>query len=193
MFIFKKKKNKTALSSLIIKKILKLGLPVLIKPNNQGSSIGMTLVSCITQINNAINLASIYDENILIEKFIKGKEYTISILGENILPSIHISTEHCFYDYNAKYKDSSTKYICPSGLPAQQEKELKRIAFLAWKILGCSGCGRIDTILDNQNQFWLLEVNTIPGMTNRSLVPISAKKIGISFDELVLSILDITK
>lgn len=152
----------------------------------------MTLVSCIKQINNAINIAFSYDESILIEKFIKGREYTISILDEKTLPSIHISTQHNFYDYNAKYIDASTKYTCPSGLLRHQEKELQKIAILAWQTLGCSGCGRIDAILDQNNQFWLLEANTIPGMTNRSLVPISAKEMGISFDELVLSILNIT-
>ncbi|WP_347877303.1 ATP-grasp domain-containing protein [Buchnera aphidicola] len=175
---------------MIIKKILKLGFPVLIKPNNQGSSIGITLVSHLKQLNNAINIAFDYDDNILIEKFIKGKEYTISILGEKALPSIHISTNNDFYDYNSKYISSSTKYLCPSGLNTTQEIELKKTAILAWNTLGCSGCGRIDFILDNENKFWLLEANTIPGMTNRSLVPISAKEMGISFDELVLLILN---
>jgi len=152
----------------------------------------MTLVSSLKQIDNAINIAFKYDNNILIEKFIKGQEYTVSILGNKILPTIMISTQNSFYDYNAKYIASSTQYICPSGLSVIQEKELKKIALLAWNIIGCSGCGRIDFILDNNNQFWLLEINTIPGMTNRSLVPISAKKIGLSFDELVLLILNMT-
>jgi len=175
---------------IIIKKILKLGFPVLIKPNNQGSSVGITLVSHLKQLSNAINIAFDYDDNILIEKFITGKEYTVSILGGKALPSIHISTNNDFYDYSAKYISSSTKYSCPSGLNITQEMELKKIAILAWNTLGCSGCGRIDVILDNENKFWLLEVNTIPGMTNRSLVPISAKEMGISFDELVLLILN---
>lgn len=185
-----KKKDVVSLYSLIEKKTLKLGFPVLIKPNNQGSSIGITIVSCLEQLHNAINIAFSYDNNILIEKFIKGKEYTVSILGKTVLPSIHISTKNNFYDYNAKYVSSSTKYSCPSGLNNIQETELKKIAILAWNTLGCSGCGRIDVILDDENKFWLLEVNTIPGMTNRSLVPMSAQKMGISFDELVLLILN---
>ncbi|BFR92022.1 hypothetical protein Buap_2040 [Buchnera aphidicola str. APS (Acyrthosiphon pisum)] len=169
---------------------MKLGLPVLIKPNNQGSSIGITIVSHLTQLNDAIKTAFNYDNHILIEKFIVGKEYTVSILGQKALPAIHITTKNNFYDYDAKYTSSSTKYSCPSGLNAIQEKELQKIAILAWSTLGCSGCGRIDAILDNENKFWLLEVNTIPGMTNRSLVPMSAKETGLSFDELVLLILN---
>ncbi|QCI25431.1 D-alanine--D-alanine ligase [Buchnera aphidicola (Sitobion avenae)] len=185
-----KKKNIASIYPLIVKKTLKLGFPVLIKPNNQGSSIGITLVSCLDQLKNAIKIAFSYDNNILIEKFIKGKEYTISILGEKVLPSIHISTKNNFYDYDAKYMSSSTQYSCPSGLNILQETELQKIAILAWNTLGCSGCGRIDVILDNENKFWLLEVNTIPGMTNRSLVPMSAQNMGISFDKLVLLILN---
>ncbi|AEO08572.1 D-alanine--D-alanine ligase [Buchnera aphidicola str. Ak (Acyrthosiphon kondoi)] len=185
-----KKKNISSLYNFIIKKILKLGFPILIKPNNQGSSIGITIVSCFEQLDDAINIAFSYSNDILIEKFIKGKEYTVPILGEQVLPPICISTNNNFYDYNAKYISSSTQYFCPSGLNTIQEIELKKIAMLAWNTLGCSGCGRIDVILDDTDKFWLLEVNTIPGMTNRSLVPMSAKEIGISFDELVLFILN---
>lgn len=187
--IYIEKKNKESSYSSEIQKILKLGFPILVKPNNQGSSIGITLVSRIEEINNAIHTAFKYDENILIEKFIQGKEYTVSILDNQVLPSIHISTKHYFYDYNAKYKSLSTQYFCPSGLNIAQEKILKKIVVSAWNILGCTGCGRIDVILDQENKFWLLEANTIPGMTQRSLLPMSAKEFGISFDELVLLIL----
>ncbi|QCI23763.1 D-alanine--D-alanine ligase [Buchnera aphidicola (Macrosiphoniella sanborni)] len=185
-----KKKNIDCLYSRIKKKILQLGLPVLIKPNQQGSSIGITVISSIEQLYDSIKIAFNYDDHILIEKFIKGQEYTVSILGEEVLPPIHISTKNSFYDYHAKYISSSTKYSCPSGLNIIQEKKIKKIAMIAWKTLGCSGCGRIDFILDHKNRFWLLEINTIPGMTNRSLTPIAAKAFGISFDELVLSILN---
>lgn len=171
---------------------MKLGLPVLIKPNQNGSSIGITIVFSIEKLFDAIKIALNYDNNILIEKFIPGKEYTVSILGEQVLPSIHISTKNTFYDYHAKYISSSTQYLCPSGLHITQEKKIKKIALKAWKILGGSGCGRIDFILDNENKFWLLEINTIPGMTNRSLTPIAAQALGISFDELVLSILNMS-
>ncbi|ALD15174.1 D-alanine--D-alanine ligase [Buchnera aphidicola (Aphis glycines)] len=177
------------LDTFLIKKFFKLEYPVLVKPNDQGSSIGITLVSLKDQLKNAIKIALNYSNNILVEKFIQGKEYTVSILGEKILPSIHILTKNNFYDYTSKYELSSTKYLCPSGLNLNQEKKLKKIAKQAWNILGCNGYGRIDVILDNENKFWLLEINTIPGMTNRSLLPISANAIGVSFDELVLQIL----
>lgn len=180
------------MNSFIIKKILNLKFPLLIKPNNQGSSIGITIISDIQKLNKAIEISFNYSKEILIEKFIFGKEYTVSILGKKILPIIHISTKNNFYDYNAKYESCSTQYICPSGLNIKQEKTLKKIAIQAWNALSCSGCGRIDVILDKKNKFWLLEINTIPGMTNSSLVPIAAQKAGISFDELVLSILNMT-
>lgn len=143
------------------------------------------------ELSKAINIALSYNDNILVEKFIQGKEYTVSILNQQTLPTIHISTQNSFYDYNAKYKSLYTQYLCPSGLNIIQEKKLKKIAISAWNALSCQGCGRIDFILDKKNKFWLLEANTIPGMTNRSLLPIAAQKAGISFDELVLLILNI--
>lgn len=189
VYISKKKFQKT-LNADLINKILKLGFPCLIKPNKQGSSIGIKLAYNIQDINESINNLFTYDNDVLIEKFIKGKEYTISILNQKILPSIHILFDKSFYDYDCKYKNSSTQYICPSGLKTEEEKKLKKISNLAWNIIGCSGCGRIDVILDSEKKFWLLEVNTIPGMTKRSLVPMAASQMGISFDELVLLILN---
>ncbi|QCI24865.1 D-alanine--D-alanine ligase [Buchnera aphidicola (Rhopalosiphum padi)] len=177
----------------ILKKILQLKFPVVIKPNNSGSSIGITIVHYQDLLIDSINAAFNYSSDIIIEKFIEGREYTVSILNKKILPPVKIITKNHFYDYRAKYIESSTEYLCPSELHHQKEKELKNIAETAWRTLGCKGCGRIDVILDNKNKFWLLEVNTIPGMTYRSLVPISAKSIGISFDELVLKILKINK
>ncbi|QCI17043.1 D-alanine--D-alanine ligase [Buchnera aphidicola (Aphis helianthi)] len=178
--------------SILTKKIFKLEYPLVVKPNSQGSSIGITLVHSENQLKNAIEIAFNYSNDILVEKFIKGTEYTISILDKEILPSIQIIAKNNFYDYSAKYQLSSTKYLCPSGLNLQQEQTLKKIAQHAWNALGCNGCGRIDVILDKNNNFWLLEINTIPGMTNRSLLPMSANAIGISFDELVLKILNKT-
>ncbi|QIQ41255.1 MAG: D-alanine--D-alanine ligase [Buchnera aphidicola (Aphis urticata)] len=180
------------LDSFLIKKSYKLEYPLLVKPNNQGSSIGITLVHFKEQLKNAIETAFNYSNNILVEKFVKGKEYTVSVLGEEILPSIQIIAKNNFYDYASKYQSSSTKYLCPSELNVKQEKKLKKIVKKAWSTLGCNGCGRIDIILDNNNKFWLLEINTIPGMTHRSLLPMSANTIGISFDELVLKILNTT-
>lgn len=179
-------------SSFLRKKFYKLEYPLLVKPNSQGSSIGITLVHTNNQLKKAVKIAFNYSNTILIEKFIKGTEYTISILDKKILPSIQIITKNNFYDYASKYQSSSTKYLCPSGLNTEQEHRLKKIAKRAWNILGCNGCGRIDVILDNNNKFWLLEINTIPGMTDRSLLPISANVIGISFDKLVLKILNKT-
>ncbi|WP_295164602.1 D-alanine--D-alanine ligase [uncultured Buchnera sp.] len=177
----------------ILKKILQLKFPIVIKPNNSGSSIGIIIVHFQDLLIDSINTAFNYSSDIIIEKFLEGTEYTVSILNKKILPSIKIITKNHFYDYSAKYIESSTKYLCPSGLHHKKEKELKNIVEIAWNTLGCKGCGRIDVILDNKNKFWLLEINTIPGMTHRSLVPIAAESIGISFDELVLKILKINK
>nr|AAC46067.1 D-alanine: D-alanine ligase [Buchnera aphidicola] len=179
--------------SYILKKILKLKFPVVIKPNNAGSSIGITIVNHPDLLIDSINLAFNYSNNIIIEKFLKGTEYTVSILNKKVLPPIKIITKNNFYDYSSKYIESSTEYICPSGLNYQKEEELKKIVEIAWNSLGCKGCGRIDAILDNKDKFWLLEINTIPGMTHRSLVPMASKKYRISFVNLILKILKINK
>jgi D-alanine-D-alanine ligase len=191
--IFIAKKNNNLFNEYTINRILHLQFPILIKPNNQGSSIGIQLVHSLSELNSAVDIAFNYDNNILIEKFIQGQEYTVSILGKKILPTIHISKKYSLYDYHAKYESSSTKYCCPSGLNNIQEKNLRKIAMKAWNALNCEGHGRIDVILDVKNKFWLLEVNTIPGMTERSLFPMAAKADGISFDELILLILNIKK
>ncbi|QCI18766.1 D-alanine--D-alanine ligase [Buchnera aphidicola] len=192
IYIQKKDVLKGINNFLIKENFKKLPYPIVVKPNNQGSSIGITLVHFKDQLKNAIEKAFNYSNTILLEKFVIGKEYTVSILDTQILPSIQIITKNNFYDYISKYQSSSTKYLCPSGLNLNQEKKLKKIIKRAWNTLGCNGCGRIDVILDNNNKFWLLEVNTIPGMTHRSLLPISANAIGISFDKLVLKILNKT-
>ncbi|QNS01931.1 MAG: D-alanine--D-alanine ligase [Buchnera aphidicola (Pentalonia nigronervosa)] len=184
--------KKTTSFSLIRKKIVTLGLPVIVKPNCQGSSIGITRVNSIEDLDHALNVAFFYDNYVLIEKFLTGEEYTVPILGDKILPAVHVSTKHQFYDYHAKYLSHTTQYTCPSKLNIQQETRLKKIVMSAWNILGCSGYGRIDVILHENKKFYLLEVNTIPGMTHRSLLPISAKSVGISFDKLVLNILKMT-
>lgn len=174
------------------KKFSQLEYPLIIKPNNQGSSIGITLIHSKEQLKKSVETAFKYSNTILIEKFIKGEEYTVSILDTKILPSIRIISKNNFYDYSSKYQLSSTQYLCPSGLNKNEEITIKTISKKAWNILGCNGCGRIDLILDKNNKFWLLEINTIPGMTNRSLLPIAANAAGISFDTLVLKILNKT-
>jgi D-alanine-D-alanine ligase len=168
-----------------------LGLPLIVKPVHEGSTIGLTKVTRAEQMRAAIDAARRHDSYVLAEKFIEGKELTASILGTQALPLIHIEPAGEMYDYNAKYVSDETKYHCPSGLPAAQEAEIQRIALQAFKIVGCRGWGRVDVMLDAQGRPWLLEVNTSPGMTSHSLVPMAAKAAGISFDQLVLRILEL--
>ncbi|QJC36856.1 D-alanine--D-alanine ligase [Enterobacteriaceae endosymbiont of Donacia vulgaris] len=177
----------------IEKKILKLNLPVFIKPNCNGSSLGISKVHHLDDLFNAIEKSFIYSDDILIEKYIKGEEYTVGILDKNILPPIKIEYPGSFYNYQAKYYLNTTKYYCPSGLNKNKEKELKNIVLKAWNVVKCKTWGRIDVILDENQKFKLLEINTIPGMTSHSLYPIAAKKIGLSFYDLVLKILNINK
>ncbi|WP_343183250.1 D-alanine--D-alanine ligase [Buchnera aphidicola (Neophyllaphis podocarpi)] len=182
--------NNITKKKLDIEKIkIKLGTKLFIKPNNEGSSIGSIIVKDSKEIKNKIKKSLSKYKSIIIEPFIEGKEYTVSILENNILPIIKIYSRNLFYDYSAKYILKNTKYICPCGLDIKKEKKIKKIAKKAWNILGCTGFGRIDLIIDNNNKIWLLEANTIPGMTNDSLFPLAAKKAGIEFKELILKIL----
>jgi D-alanine-D-alanine ligase len=128
---------------------------------------------------------------VLIEAFLSGAEYTVGIVGEQILPSIRIKTASEFYDYEAKYISDDTEYYCPSGLSAEQEAELQTLVWSAWRALGCSGWGRVDVMADGEGNFQLLEVNTSPGMTSHSLVPMAAKQAGYSFPQLVARILEL--
>jgi len=182
-YFINKKNNK------IKEKIKILGLPLIIKPNNQGSSIGISIIYDYTELNNALRTAFYYDEIVLIEKFIYGKEYSLAILEDNVLPSILIAHDRKFYDYEAKYQSNMTQYFCPSRLKIDEEIELKKIIKKAWNTLGCKHWGRIDVIIDPKKKCWLLEVNTCPGMSNNSLMPLAAKSAGISFKELVFRIL----
>lgn len=172
--------------------ILPLGLPLIIKPNQEGSSIGINVIHSYNNLYHACELAFQYDNTLLIEKFLYGEEYTVGILRNTILPSIRICPDNNFYSYNAKYLYKNTKYWCPSGLTINKERELKKIVKKAWNTIGGSDWGRIDLIMDQQKNFWLLELNTCPGMTNTSLIPIAAKIVGISYQELVKTILNLT-
>ncbi|XBC41958.1 MAG: D-alanine--D-alanine ligase [Buchnera aphidicola (Kaburagia rhusicola rhusicola)] len=183
------KKFQTMIEKDFRKKILMLGLPVIVKPNTEGSSIGISLVYSYQCLYHACKIAFQYDNNILIEKFIRGSEYSVGILEDKILPSIRISSNNDFYDYESKYISKKTKYFCPSGLKRNKEIELNKIIKIAWNTLGCIGWGRIDLIMDRSEKFWLLEMNTCPGMTKNSLMPIAAKNAGISLKLLVLKIL----
>ncbi len=170
--------------------IAKLGPVVFVKPSHEGSSVGMSKVQSVEELGKAIALARQYDDEVLVESFIQGREYTVSILNGRALPSISMVTPRDFYDYEAKYRSSDTEYHCPSGLDSDAENQIGELALNAFDALGCSGWGRVDFILDEHSgRFILLEANTVPGMTQSSLVPKAAKQIGISFNELTLEIL----
>ncbi len=133
--------------------------------------------------------AATYDSEVIAERWITGSEYTIVILGDRALPVIRLQTDRNFYDFEAKYQSNDTQYLCPCGLPEAKEKELQALALEAFRIVGARGWGRIDAMMDEQGQFWLLEVNTVPGMTDHSLVPMAARAEGMAFQQLVLTIL----
>lgn len=169
--------------------IADLGLPLFIKPSNEGSSVGLSKVTESSELKAALERAFEYDDEIMVESFIDGKEYTVAILGEQALPSICIETEAAFYDYNAKYVSNETRYFCPSGLTAPQEAEIQQLALNAYRAIGCQGWGRVDIMSDKEGKFYLLEVNTAPGMTDHSLVPMAAKAMNIDFEALVTKII----
>lgn len=168
----------------------RIGLPLMLKPAREGSSIGMTKVTSLEKLVPAYELASRYDDVVIAERFIDGPELTAGILDDAALPLIRLETPRDFYDYEAKYFADDTRYLCPAGLPAATESAVQRIALEAFRLLGCSGWGRVDAMLDRDGQPYLLEINTIPGMTDHSLVPMAARASGISFEDLVLKILE---
>jgi D-alanine-D-alanine ligase len=160
-----------------------------VKPACEGSSIGMAKVSYGADLAKAYLDAVQYDSVVLAEQCIVGPEYTVAILGERALPSIRLETDNVFYDYEAKYISNETRYFCPSGLSAAREQELQQLALDAFNSLGCRDWGRADVMEDAQGRFYLLEVNTAPGMTSHSLVPMAAKVAGLDFNQLVAAIL----
>jgi len=167
-----------------------LGLPVMVKPVHEGSSCGASRVIDAAGLDAAWRKARALDERVLVEQWINGAEYTVAILGERVLPIIKLETPNEFYDYEAKYLAETTRYLCPCGLSAESEHELGQLALRAFQLVGASGWGRVDLMLDDHGRPSLLEVNTVPGMTSHSLVPMAARHAGISFEELVLQILD---
>jgi D-alanine-D-alanine ligase len=162
---------------------------VIVKPAREGSSIGMSIATSAAQLQQAYELASQYQCAVMVEQWIQGAEFTVAILGAEALPVIRLETDHGFYDFDAKYIADDTRYICPCGLDEEKEQELKTLALAAFHSLGCSGWGRVDFMQDEQGKLYLLEVNTVPGMTSHSLVPMAAKAAGVSFDQLVVEIL----
>lgn len=171
------------------KVLASLGGDVMVKPANEGSSIGMSRVNTAADLEVAFQKAAQYQGSVLVERLIVGGEYTVGILDGEALPPIKLETNHSFYDFNAKYIAEDTRYLCPCGLSAEKEQELKMLALNAFNAVGCRGWGRVDVMADAQQNFYLLEVNTAPGMTSHSLVPMAAKAVGLSFAELVLTVL----
>ncbi|AKJ41426.1 D-alanine--D-alanine ligase [Pragia fontium] len=169
--------------------VQQLGLPLIVKPSNEGSSVGMSKVDTVEQLQPALEEAFKHDTSVLVEKWLSGPEFTVAILGGEVLPSIRIQPAGVFYDYQAKYLSDETQYFCPSGLSDEQEKQIRELALAAYNAVGCSGWGRVDVMMDSDGQFYLLEVNTSPGMTNHSLVPMAARQYGLSFSQLVVKIL----
>ena len=173
--------------------INQLGLPVFVKPSHEGSSVGMTRVNDKTALQDAIDLAFKYDDIIMIEAFLAGSEFTIGIVGDVVLPSIRIQPAVEFYSYDAKYLSDETQYFCPSRLEESKEKMIQELALKAYKSVGCRGWGRVDVMFDDAENPYLLEVNTSPGMTSHSLVPMAAKQYGWSFSDVVFEILKLAK
>ena len=166
-----------------------LGLPLAVKPVHEGSSLGATCVQRPEYLEPAWRSAMKFDAAVMAEPWVIGEEYTVGILGDEALPVIRLETSREFYDYDAKYNADDTRYHCPSGLDAASEQQFQALALRAFTILGASGWGRIDFMLDKNGEPWLLENNTVPGLTDHSLVPMAAQAAGIGFDELVLRIL----
>lgn len=169
-----------------------LGLPLAVKPVHEGSSLGAARVENAADLEPAWREAVAFDAAVMAEPWISGEEYTVGILADEALPVIRLETPREFYDYHAKYQADDTRYHCPAGLDAETEKAMQSLALQAFTALGATGWGRIDLMLDADGQPWLLENNTVPGMTDHSLVPMAAKAAGIEFDELVLRILSAT-
>ncbi len=168
----------------------RLGVPLMVKPASEGSSIGMSKVKRAAALDEAYALAANYDRVVIAEKFVRGTELTVGILGEQVLPIIKLETPREFYDYQAKYIADDTRYIIPSGLTPRKERDIQTLCLKAFRTLGCVGWGRVDLMLDRAGRPYLLEVNTAPGMTDHSLVPMAARAVGISYEDLCLRILE---
>ena len=167
-----------------------LGFPLMVKPAHEGSSIGMAKVDDVEALVAAWREASCFDSQVLVEQWIQGPEFTIAVLRGEVLPPIGLGTPHSFYDYDAKYLASDTQYRIPCGLDPVREQQLKALSARACEAVGVRGWARVDVMQDANGDFWLLEVNTVPGMTDHSLVPMAARAAGLDFQQLVLSILD---
>jgi D-alanine-D-alanine ligase len=170
--------------------VARLGLPIFVKPAREGSSIGMSKVTAVNELREAWEKAVQFDSMVLAEKFVAGGEYTCAILAGQALPMIGLVPKVAFYDFEAKYLRDDTEYRVPCGLPAEQELAIQKLAVQAFDVLGCRGWARLDVMIDADGRPYFLEANTSPGMTDHSLVPMAAKAAGMTFDELVLAILE---
>lgn len=167
-----------------------LKLPLFVKPANEGSSVGISKVKTVAELPVAFAAAAQHDKVVLAESFIGGGEYTVAIVNGQALPTIKIEPANEFYDYDAKYLRDDTRYLCPSGLSATEEVEMQRLALRGFELIGAQGWGRVDFLRDEAGKAYLLEINTSPGMTDHSLVPMAARQAGISFEQLVLQVLE---
>ena len=172
--------------------VARLGLPLMVKPSLEGSSVGLTKVKTVEALKSAVEFALKFDNTILIEEWLAGDELTVPVLDGKVLPAIRIVPEGEFYDYEAKYISDNTQYFCPAGLTPEREQELVLLVKRAYDAVGCRGWSRIDVMCDSQDNFRLVEVNTNPGMTSHSLFPKSAATVGISFEQLVVKILELS-
>ncbi len=170
--------------------IEKLGFPVIVKPAEEGSSIGMSKANNRVELAKALGEAAKYSCDVYAESWVVGKEYTVGLLDGIALPIIRLETPNAFYDYEAKYNATTTQYHCPCGLSEDQEQALQQLAVKAGEVIGVKGWARVDVFIDKSGQPQLIEINTVPGMTDHSLVPMAAKQAGIEFDELVWRILE---
>ncbi|MCK8893907.1 D-alanine--D-alanine ligase [Haemophilus influenzae] len=172
--------------------VAKLGLPLMVKPSLEGSSVGLTKVKAVEELKSAVEYALKFDNTILIEEWLAGDELTVPVLDNQVLPAIRIVPEGEFYDYEAKYISDNTQYFCPAGLTPEREQALAILVKRAYDAVGCRGWSRIDVMCDAKGNFRLVEVNTNPGMTSHSLFPKSAATVGISFEQLVVKILELS-
>ena len=167
-----------------------LGFPVIVKPAAEGSSLGMSRAENGSELDEAWKRASQYDCPVFAEAWVTGKEYTVALLNDAPLPLIRLETPNAFYDFDAKYRAETTQYHCPCGLCPADESALQDLALRASQCIGVSGWARVDLLVDGQGNAWLIEINTVPGMTDHSLVPMAAKAAGVEFEELVWRILE---
>lgn len=172
-----------------VEAIKKIGLPLIVKPVLEGSSIGMSKVDNENELMPAWEKARACGGAVIAERWVNGVEYTAAILNGRVLPMIRLETANAFYDFEAKYQSNDTKYVCPCGLDEKEEADLSLMIRKAFDAVDAFGWGRVDFMMDEKNQPWLIEVNTVPGMTDHSLVPMAAKQLGISFEKLVVEIL----